>query len=221
MLKTMRKHAKYFYVLFFIVILSFIFWGVGPLDKPTEITIANIGKEKISAEEYWRTYERARDFYRQIYKGQFTQEIEDSLKLKETVLNGLIEERVLLASAREIGLKVTDEELQEAITTDQRFIRDGVFKKDVYLKTLQLNRLTPEVFENSVRQQLTIQKMKMLVWSSVDVSVYDIGDVSRDEKKLNEMRQILLSQKRDKAIKSYVESMKLKLDVKVNKDLIS
>lgn len=221
MLKTMRKHAKYFYVLFFIVILSFIFWGVGPLDKPTEITIAEVGKEKISAEEYWRTYERARDFYRQIYKGQFDQEMENKLNLKETVLNGLIEERVLLISAREMGLKVTDEELQDAITSDSRFMRDGVFKKDVYLKTLQLNRLTPEVFENSVRQQLTTQKMKRLVWSSVDISVYDSVNISLDEKKLNEMKQILLSQKRDKAMKSYVESMKLRLNVKVNKDLIS
>lgn len=221
MLKTMRKHAKYFYVLFFIVILSFIFWGVGPLDKPTEATIAEIGREKISAEEYWRTYERARDFYRQIYRGQFDQEMENKLKLKETVLNGLIEEKVLLTSAREIGLRVTDQELQEAITTDQRFIRDGVFKKDVYLKTLQLNRLTPEVFENSVRQQMTIQKMRMLIWSSVDISIYDARNISPDEKKLNEMRQIMLSQKRDKAMKSYIESMKLKLNVKVNKDLLS
>lgn len=221
MLKTMRKHARYFYVLFFIVILSFIFWGVGPLDKPTEVTVAEIGKEKISREEYWRKYERARDFYRQIYKGQFDQEMEEKLKLKDIVLNGLIEEKILLISASEMGLKVTDQELQEAITSDQSFIRDGAFKKDVYLKTLQLNRLTPEVFENSVRQQLTTQKMKMLVWSSVDISVYDTGNVSLDDKKLNEMKQILLSQKKDKAMKSYVESMKLRLNVKVNKDLIS
>ncbi len=221
MLKTMRKHAKYFYVLFFIVILSFIFWGVGPLDKPTMATVAQIGGEKISAEEYWRTYERARDFYRQIYKGQFDQEMENKLKLKETVLNGLIEEKVLLISARETGLRVTDQELQEAITSDQRFIRDGVFKKDVYLKTLQLNRLTPEVFENSVRQQMTIQKMRMLIGSSVDISIYDTGNILLDEKRMNEMRQIVLSQKRDKAFKSYIESMKLKLNVKVNKDLIS
>ncbi len=221
MLKTMRKHAKYFYVLFFIVILSFIFWGVGPLDKPTMATVAQIGGEKISAEEYWRTYERARDFYRQIYKGHFDQEMENKLKLKETVLNGLIEEKVLLISARETGLRVTDQELQEAITSDQRFIRDGVFKKDVYLKTLQLNRLTPEVFENSVRQQMTIQKMRMLIGSSVDISIYDTGNILLDEKRMNEMRQIVLSQKRDKAFKSYIESMKLKLNVKVNKDLIS
>ncbi len=221
MLKTLRKHAKYFYVLFFIVILTFIFWGVGPLDKTTDLTVAEIGKEKISKEEYWRTYERARDFYRQIYKEQFTQEMEDKLKLKETVLNGLIEERVLLVAAREIGLKVTDAELQEAITTDPRFIRDGVFKKDVYLKTLQLNRLTPEFFENSLRQQLTVQKMRMLIGSSVDVTVYDMGGVLQDEKKLNEMKQIFISQKRDKILKSYVESMKLKMDVKINKELIS
>lgn len=221
MLKTLRKHAKYFYVLFFIVILTFIFWGVGPLDKPTEIAIAEIGKDKISAEEYWRTYERARDFYRQIYREQFTQEMEDKLKLKETVLNGLIEERLLLISAREIGLRVTDAELQEAITTDPRFIRDGVFKKDVYLKTLQLNRLTPEFFENSLRQQLMVQKMRMLILSSVDISSYDIGGVSQDEKRLNDLKQIFLSQKRDKILKSFVETMKQKMNVKVNKDLIS
>jgi peptidyl-prolyl cis-trans isomerase D len=33
MLKVMRQHAKYFYVLFFIVILSFLFWGIGTVDK--------------------------------------------------------------------------------------------------------------------------------------------------------------------------------------------
>lgn len=221
MLKTMRKHAKYFYILFFIVILTFIFWGVGPLDKPTEATIAEIGKEKITVQEYWRTYERARDFYRQIYGGQFDQEMENKIKLKEVVLNGLIEERVLLIAAREYGIKVTDQELQNAIITDERFIRDGAFRKDVYLKTLQLNRLTPEVFENSVRQQLTLQKMRQLIWSAIDTNIYDAGNISADEKKMKEINQVILSQKRDKAMKSYIESMKLKLNVKVNKDLIS
>ena len=45
----MRKHARYFYVLFFIVILTFIFWGVGTVDKtgPAEI-VAEVGKYKIT-----------------------------------------------------------------------------------------------------------------------------------------------------------------------------
>ncbi len=221
MIKTMRKHAKYFYILFFIVILTFIFWGVGPLDKPSVVAVAEIGNEKITIEEYWRSYERVKDFYRQIYKGQFDQAMEEKLNLKETVLNGLIEERILLISAQEIGIKITDRELQDVITTDQRFIRDGVFRKDVYLKTLQLNRLTPEVFENSLRQQLTIQKMRMLISSTVDVGTHDIGKFFQGNQRLNELRQILLFQKKERAIKSYIESMKSKLNVKINKDLIS
>lgn len=221
MIKIMRKHAKYFYILFFIVILTFIFWGVGPLDKPTVVAVAEIGDEKITIEEYWRTYERVKDFYRQIYKGQFDQAMEERLKLKETVLNGLIEERILLISAKEMGIKVTDQELQDAITTDSRFMRDGVFRKDVYLKTLQLNRLTPEVFEIAFRQQLTVQKMRMLIGSTVDVGAHDIGRPIQDNQRFNELRQILLSQKKERVVKSYVESMKSKLNVKINKDLIS
>lgn len=221
MLKALRKHAKYFYILFFIVILSFIFWGVGPLDKPSQTTIIEIKDEKISLQEYWKAYERARDFYRQVYGGQFDQEMEAKLNLKEIVLNAIIEEWVLLVAAREAGIKVTDNELQDAIVNDERFIRDGIFRKDVYLKTLQLSRLTPEAFENSLRQQLTINKMRLLVWSAIDTNTYDAGNLSMDDKKMKEINQVILSQKKDRAMKSYIESMKLKFNVKVNRDLIS
>ena len=55
MLKAMRKHARYFYVLFFIVILTFIFWGVGTVDKTggKEI-LAEVGKYRITTEDYIR-----------------------------------------------------------------------------------------------------------------------------------------------------------------------
>lgn len=221
MLKIMRKHAKYFYFLFVLVILSFIFWGVGPLDKPTEVSVAEIGDEKISVEEYWRAYENIRQSYREIYQGQLDEETEKKLNLKETVLNNFIEEKVLLISASELGIKVTDRELQDAIINDPRFIRDGVFRSDVYFRTLELNRLTPEMFENSMRQQLTLLKMRRLITSVVDVSPLDIKDAAGDEKKIAEIRQAVLISKGNAAIKSYVNSAKQKLKIKVNMELIS
>ena len=77
MLMSMRKHAKYFYVLFFIVILSFVFWGVGTVDKTggAEI-IAEVGNYKITAQEYWRTYDNVYRFYRDVYKDSFDEEME-------------------------------------------------------------------------------------------------------------------------------------------------
>ena len=80
MLKAMRQHARYFYVLFFIVILTFIFWGVGTVDKtPGVEVIAEVGKYKITAEDYWRTYDRVYRFYREIYKDQFDEEMEKKM----------------------------------------------------------------------------------------------------------------------------------------------
>jgi peptidyl-prolyl cis-trans isomerase D len=221
MLQAMRKHARYFYVLFFIVILSFVFWGVGTVDKPTSVSLAEIGSEKITAEEYWRTYDRMREVYREMYKGQFTEEVEKNLNLKETVLNALVEERVLLQSARELGMTVTDKELQDTITSDPRFMRDGAFRKDVYFRTLELNRLTPEMFESSMRQQLIILKIKRLIWSSVDLSQQDVQGVQGDDPQKSAARQAILSEKRNIAVKSYVDGVKQRMNIKLNMQLIS
>lgn len=221
MLKTMRKHARFFYFLFFIVILSFIFWGVGTLDKPTAVSVAEIGKERITIEEYWRAYENVRQQLREFYKEKFNEELEKSLKLKETVLNNLIDERVLLISAKELGLKITDKELQDAIMNDPRFMRDGIFRRDVYFRTLDLNRLTPEVFESSLRQQLMLVKMRRLIESIVDLNPLDLKKVSGDEKKMAEEIQILLADKGNAAIRSYVDSVKQKMNLKVKAELIS
>lgn len=207
MLKTMRRHAKYFYVLFFIVILSFIFWGVGNLDKPTAISVAEIGEERITVDEYWRAYENIRQMYRELYKEQFDEEFEKKLNLKEVVLNKFIEEKILLITASKMGIKITDKELQEAIINDPRFIRDGVFRKDVYYRTLELSRLTPEIFEKSLRDQLTIIKMKRMITSPIDKRLYE------DEKTANEVAEA--------AVKSYVDAVKQRMKIKINMELIS
>src|SRR5271169_6438467 len=154
MLQSMRKHARFFYVFFVIIILSFIFWGVGSVDKSGAPSVAEIGKEKITPEEYWRAYEQMRTAFRETYKDQFNEEMEKSLKLKEVVLNSLIAERVLLVAAGDMGVSVSDKELQDVITHQPMFMRDGVFSQNIYFRALQLQRQTPEMFEHSVRQQL-------------------------------------------------------------------
>ncbi len=222
MLQAMRKHAKFFYVLFVIVILSFVFWGVGSVDKSTTANVAEVGKEKISVEEYWRAYERMRELYREINKGQsLDEETEKQLRLKETVLNSLVEEKILLVSARDLGITVTDRELQDAITSNPQFMRDGIFRQDVYFRTLQLERKTPEMFESSERQRLVLAKMAALIWSSVDAASLDVKGPSGDEAKADELKRSALLNMRSAAIRSYTESMKQKLNVKVDTKLIS
>ncbi len=224
MLKVMRKHAKYFYVLFFIVILTFIFWGVDTVDKTGGVeVVAEVGKYKITTEEYWKTYDRIYRFYREIYKDKFDEEMEKKMNLKEGVLDSMINERVLLMAAKDAGISVGDEELQESIARDPAFIKDGAFNKDVYLNRLRLGRITPELFENMKRKDLTITKMKQLIEASVDATDIDaqLPQTSDSEQAGKMIRQAMLADKKEKALKSYVDGMKKNIKIKVNKQLVT
>jgi parvulin-like peptidyl-prolyl isomerase len=224
MLEVMRKHAKYFYVLFFIVILSFLFWGIGTVDKTGKgDVVAEIGRQKITVQDYWRSYENVYRFYREIYKDKFDEAMEKKLNLKEKVLDSMIQEQVLLIAAKEEGISISDEELQDAITHEPAFLRNGVFDKNVYQNRLRLMRITVEEYERSKRQELTLNKMRHLIELSVDVpdENTDLQKLSGDEKSRNMLREAMLSEKQEKAVSSYVEGLKKSMKIKVDTKVIS
>ena len=222
MLKLMRKHQKFFYIFFIIIILSFIYWGVGTVDKTGKLEIvAEVGKYKITGEEYWETYERAYRFYSEIFRDKFDEKMEKDLK--EKVLDSLITEQVLFIAAKDAGIVLTDKELQESIMNDPAFMKNGVFDKQVYLNRLRLNRITPEQFENSKQKELIVLKMRHLIEESVDVP--DIGSVpeqlSGDERSTKMLTDVLLNDRKERALRSYIEGIKKELKIKINRDLIS
>ncbi len=211
MLKIMRKHAKYFYVLFFIVILSFIFWGIGTVDRTGgRDVVAEVGKYKITIEEYWKTYENIYRFYREIYRDKFDEEMEKKMRLREKVLDSMIDEQVLLIAAKETGIKVSNDELHEAIIHEPAFMRDGIFDKNIYMNRLRLNRITVPEYEKSKLKELTLLKMKRLIELSVDVSdiTPEMHQLSVDKGAMNMLRETILNQKREMAVKSYIEALR-------------
>lgn len=222
MLKTMRHHAKYFYVLFFIVILSFIFWGVGTVDKTSNGGIvAEVGKQKISQEDYYRAYDNAFKFYRDLYKEKFDEEMQKQLNLKNTVLDSLIANKVLLLAAAENGIKVSDEELNEAIMNEPAFKRNGVFDTQVYQNTLRLSRITAEAYESMKRQELAIGRMTRLIELSAVAPVVDLGSTASDEQTLKALRDAMLNDAKDRTVKAFINGYKKSIKIKENRQLIS
>ncbi len=223
MLKVMRHHAKYFYVLFFIVILSFIFWGVGSVDKSDRSNVvAEVGKYKITGEEYWRTYDRMFNFYRDMYKEKFDEEMQKKLNLKEGVLNSLVDNRVLLIAAKEGGIAVSDEELNEAIKNEPAFMKDGAFDSTVYQNRLRLMRLTPEAFEAAKRQELILTKMRRLIELSTAIPSDELAKISGpDEQTTKALQDAMLQNARATALRSYVEGVKKGMKIKLYPDRIA
>ncbi len=221
MLHFMRKHAKFFYVFFFLIIISFIFFYVGPIDKNQNPVVIEIGKEKVYLDEYWRAYDNLRNIYRDIYKDKFTPEMEEKLALKEKTLEKLIEDRLLLRKAAEMGIYVSDEELQEAIMNEPAFQRDGVFNRNIYLRTLQLNRLTPSYYEAAKRSELVLKKIRILIEDSVDLTPLDTSLFQGNQDFLKAIKASLLTDKQSKVLRSFVETLKKEYNVKVHSEFIS
>jgi len=223
MLKAMRKHARYFYVLFFIIIITFVFWGVGTNDQPgNAVNVAEVGPYKITLEEYGKAYDRIFRFYKEVYKDAFDEKMQKELNLKEKILDSLINEKVLLVAAKEAGINVTNEELQDSIAHEPAFMQNGAFSKDVYLNRLRLNRIEPEAFESMKRQELTVEKMKRLIELSADVTTIDaeLPQTPGNEQSIDAIRQALMSDKKGKAVRSFIEGYKKLIKIKIDKKLI-
>jgi peptidyl-prolyl cis-trans isomerase D len=221
MLKTMRHHAKYFYVLFFIVILSFIFWGVGTVDKSSNAeTIAEVGKYKISARDYSRVYEGMYKFYRDLYKDKFDEEMQKNLKIKEKAIDTLVSQTVLLITAEENGITVSDKELQEAVMNEPAFMKDGVFDSGVYQNVLRFSQLTPGSYEAKKREELVIRKMTRLIQTSAPAADAGLDTVSADEQTKKMIREAIMNDAKEKVVQAYVEGLKKKMKVKINTQLL-
>ncbi len=195
MIKILRENAKYFYFLFFLVIITFIFWGVGTVDKPKAEYVAEIEGQKIYVERFWRNYEEIRRLYREIYKDK-AEKMEEGLK--ERVLEDLINEELLLWFAKKYNISATEIEIQEAITNDPRFMRNGVFQKDIYFQILKLNRITPAQYEASVAKDITMLKALQLILSSKETNIPD-----------------------DYYLKSFLRALRNQVKIKINKEAIS
>lgn len=235
MLGFMRRHMKFFFIFFWLVIISFVLWGVGGVNDSGRDVVVTIGKYKAGIDEYRDTYDRLYDFYKRAYQERLTEEVLRELDLKKKAIDEIIQKRLLLQEAERIGLKVTDEELRDHIMNYPGFQKDGKFDRELYLRILKLNRLTPEGFESIEKENLILEKMKRILWDSVDVTDEEVKEffVERlksdgktfkdgDLGKLSEtLRGIVLQEKRNKVISSYVENLKIKTKIKINEKIIS
>lgn len=184
MLRFMRKHATSFMIkaLFGVIIIVFIFWGVGTFRERDKV-IAEVGPYKIYHTEYVETYRRLLNIYKMIYKENLDENLLNSLKLKEKAVDELIDKYILLITARKMGLKVYDKELNEHITSMNAFKRNGKFDQKLYEEQLRRYNLDPKKFEESERINiLTARLMNVLIDNGIFLSEEELWKAYVNEK---------------------------------------
>lgn len=179
MLDVLRKRKRSWIVVFFlflIVVVFILFYGGQKMREPGAEKVAEVNGEAITQSEFGTQYQRLVEVYRNLLKKDLTPEALKNLKLKKTVLDELIDKRLLLQETRRLGLQVSDEELMNAIGRAPEFQIDGRFSKNRYLQVLKANRLAPGQFEDEQRERLLVQKLHDVIEDAVRVSENEVRE---------------------------------------------
>ncbi len=172
MLQFMRERASSWMikVILLIIVLAFVFMGVGNFGDKEATVAARVNGEVVAATAFQNRYYELLERVRQQFGNNLSDDILDMLNLKEQAMEQLIGEKLIIQQAEEYGLQVTDAELARSIQNISAFQTNGRFDQSLYNRVLQHNRLMPEVFEQRQRRQLLVDKMRAIVTGSVKVS---------------------------------------------------
>lgn len=178
MLELMRKHAKNWLMKFLLgmIIIVFIFYfGTRTGRKKTE-TIAVVDGKEIALAEVQKEYSNLAEFYRRQYGGSLSDEMLKGLNLKQTALNSLVAQAIIMQKAKELNIAATDDEVRSFIMAYPAFQRGGTFNEKVYQQMLRLNRITPEEFEAAQQKMLSAAKLERLIQEAAKVSDQEVLD---------------------------------------------
>ena len=161
-----------------IVVLAFIIFYIPDFlrgsgaDAASGETIARVEGQDITANEFRRTYQAQLQAYRSAYGGQMSEQLLKQLGVEQQILQQMVDERAQLAEARRLSVSVSDAEVRERILSIPAFQENGAFIGDQrYQQLLRMQRppMTAAEFEDNVRRQLTVQKLRSSVtdWMSV------------------------------------------------------
>ncbi len=178
MLDRMRRHMSWLKWSLGLVVLAFVIFYIPDFlrgngaDAASGDTIARIDGQDITANEFRRTYQAQLQAYRSAYGGQMSEQLLKQLGVEQQILQQMVDERAALAEARRLGITVTDAEVRQRILAIPAFQDSGAFiGEQRYQQLLRLQRppMSPSEFEDNVRRQLTIQKLRSSLtdWLSV------------------------------------------------------
>ncbi len=166
MLDYIRSNAQSFgvKVAFGVIILVFVFWGVGSFnDRDSINVVAMVNGDPILAQQFEQAYRNAEESVLRNNPG-ITREQLKARHLGREVLRDLIQQTLLTQEAARAGIGVTPLELRRAVGEIKAFQdAQGRFDPEAYTRVLAAQRISPAQYEKDMSDQLLREKIFTLI----------------------------------------------------------
>ncbi len=161
MLEAIRRSAESWGVkiLFALIIIVFVFWGVGSFRGNRTQVVAMVNDRPILISSFSQSVTRALEQIRQ-QNPTVTPEDLKALGFKEQVLWQLITDDLLIAEAERLRIAASPAEIAAQIRSFPAFSTEQGFDKELYRNILAGQGMTPTQFEQQIRSSIVQSKLK-------------------------------------------------------------
>jgi peptidyl-prolyl cis-trans isomerase D len=178
MLGKMRRHMNWLKWSLGIVCLAFVIFYIPDFlqgknaDAASSDTVASVQGRDITATEFKRTYQAQLQAYRSAYGNNMSEQLLKQLGVEQQILQQMVDERAALAEAQRLNISASDEEVRQRIFSYPAFQENGAFIGEQRYRALlrmQQPPMQPSDFEESIRDQLTVDKLRASLtdWMSI------------------------------------------------------
>ena len=187
MLGAIRNKSKGWvaYLIVGLITIPFALFGIQDYaSRSANNSIATVNGEDIDINIYYQELNSQQRNLQQQLGAAYTQEIDNVLK--QTLIDSLINEKLVENYADSLDIVTLDDEVRSVIEMNQAFLVDGVFSQDRYTQLLGLNSYSPAGYELAQSKALNREQIKINLNGSAFMS-------SAQTEQLND----LASQQRD------------------------
>jgi peptidyl-prolyl cis-trans isomerase D len=160
MLEKIRSAAgtRFAQLILALITIPFALWGVESyIRSPSgQDVVADVAGQKVTAFEFEQALKQQQERFRSMLGGNYDPQLADNPQVRSSVLDELINQRLVIVSAYKSGLKISDAALAERIAAEPAFQEDGKFSAKRYDAVLRSQGYTPRGFES--RMALDLQR---------------------------------------------------------------
>ncbi len=179
-------------VILALITLPFAFFGVDYYFRGggSATEIARVGGDTISQAEFANAIRDQQDRMRQSLGKDYDPTVFDNPEVRYSMLQQLIGQRVLDSEVRRGNLRVSDAQLAQFIGELPPFQEDGKFSRTRYEQVLASQNMTPLMFEQRVRQEMTLAPLQEPIANG---NITAMSNVERYLGLLDQQRQVAVA----------------------------
>ena len=150
MLGKIRNKSKGWiaYLIVGLITIPFALFGIQSyIGSSSNSIIASVDGEEIALATYYKRLNLEQRNLQQQLGSNYSSEVDATLR--QMMIDGMIQEKLLENYANSLKLVTLDEEVRAIIQSNELFQVDGVFSEERYSQLLRLNNYTPLSYEQS------------------------------------------------------------------------